>query len=395
MLTRSLALSFGVLLFVFSIFSISSVNSAKGQTNTWKEFSSDVLEVSLEIPNNWEVNEKTNRFDEGPDFIANNGLNSFSITKPIPNAPSYESNLETIVSFWNPGEELEGDITKIRIIEGFAYNKHNIDGLDTASALYVFDVRLVGKVVDQIILVQTDDGIYKLSYRDSPEKFDGVESQSILNHILDSVSFGEKSSVQNIHQLIYNLTTPITSNVNHLGNDDAEIQIIEFADYQDPFSARFNQETKANLVSKYVDSGIVRFGFKDLVIHDLPQDKISTLGAEASYCAADQDKYWEYHDEIYRNSRGENTGWISQDSLIGFAKNVNITNISEFTSCLDSHKYNPVVVDNDMFSKNLGLASTPTFLILKDNSTKIAAIEGAQPFEVFEDVINQVLNEEI
>lgn len=197
---------------------------------------------------------------------------------------------------------------------------------------------------------------------------------------------------QNIEQLISNLTSPSIPGAKAIGNDNAPINIVEFGDYQCPFCARFNQETKDDLVSKYVDSGIVRFGFKDLVINDLPKDKLSTLGAEASYCAADQDKYWEYHDEVYRNSRGENTGWISQDSLIGFAKNVNMTNISEFTSCLESHKYNTLVVDNDIFAKNLGLASTPTFLILKENSTKIAAVEGAQPLEVFDDVINQLLN---
>lgn len=205
-------------------------------------------------------------------------------------------------------------------------------------------------------------------------------------------SSSSSSNPQNIQQLISNLTSPAIAGAAAMGNEKAPIEIIEFGDYQCPFCARFNQETKADLISKYVDSGIVRFGFKDLVINDLPQDKLSTLGAEASYCAADQDKYWEYHDEVYRNSRGENTGWITQDSLIDFARNVNIPDISEFKSCLESHKYNPLVVENDLFAKNLGLASTPTFLILKENSTRIAAIEGAQPLEVFDDVINQLLN---
>jgi predicted DsbA family dithiol-disulfide isomerase len=45
-----------------------------------------------------------------------------------------------------------------------------------------------------------------------------------------------------------------------------------------------------------------------------------------------------------------------------------------------------------MFAKSIGLGSTPTFLILKDNSTKIAALEGAQPIKVFDDVIAQFLN---
>ncbi|VFJ12761.1 DsbA family protein [Candidatus Nitrosocosmicus franklandus] len=200
------------------------------------------------------------------------------------------------------------------------------------------------------------------------------------------------SNPEDIQQLISNLTNPIVPGAAAIGNGDAPIDIIEFGDYQCPFCARFNQETKADLISKYVDPGIVRFGFKDFVINDLPADKLSTLGAEASYCAAEQDKYWEYHDEVYRNSRGENTGWVTQESLIDFARNINIPNVSEFADCLQSHKYNSIVVENDIFAKNLGLTSTPTFLIMKENSTRIAAIEGAQPIEVFDDVIGQLLN---
>ena len=203
------------------------------------------------------------------------------------------------------------------------------------------------------------------------------------------------SEPADIQNLISNLTTPVIPGAKAIGNDDAPINIIEFADYQCPFCARFNQETKDELVSKYVDTGIVRFGFKDLVINDLPKDKLSTLSAEASYCAAEQDKFWDYHDEVYRNSRGENTGWISNESLVGFANNINIPNTAQFTECLNSHKYNQLVVQNDIFAKNLGLASTPTFLILKDNSTKIAAVEGAQPLNVFDDVIAQFLNNTI
>ncbi|MDN5845099.1 MAG: hypothetical protein L0H53_02355 [Candidatus Nitrosocosmicus sp.] len=57
--------------------------------------------------------------------------------------------------------------------------------------------------------------------------------------------------------------------------------MVEFGDYQDHFSARFNQETKDDLVLKQVDSEIVRFGIKDLFIFDLPSDELSTLTAEA------------------------------------------------------------------------------------------------------------------
>ena len=198
-----------------------------------------------------------------------------------------------------------------------------------------------------------------------------------------------------IQKLISELTTPSIPGATALGNNNASIAIVEFADYQCPFCARFNNETKNDLITNYVDSGIARFVFKDFVVNDLPKDKLSTLAAEASYCAAEQNKFWDFHDEVFKNSKGENTGWLSKESLIEFAKNVKVNNIGQFSSCVDSHKYNQVVVKNDLFAKDLGLASTPTFLILKQNSTKVAAIEGARSLPVFQNTIDQFLNNTI
>ncbi len=195
-----------------------------------------------------------------------------------------------------------------------------------------------------------------------------------------------------IHQLISMLTNASLPGAKALGDTKAPITIVEFGDYQCPFCASFNNQTKNNLTANYINKGIAKFVFKDLVINDLPKDKLSTLAAEASYCAAEQNKYWQYHDEIYRNYKGENTGWISKESLIGFAKKVGVNNIEQFSSCLDSHKYNQVVMKNDLFGKGIGLGTTPTFFFLKQNTTKVAAIQGFQPFSVFRNVIDQLLN---
>jgi protein-disulfide isomerase len=193
-------------------------------------------------------------------------------------------------------------------------------------------------------------------------------------------------------RLISILTNASIPGAQALGEHKAPITIVEFGDYQCPFCASFNNQTKNNLTSNYIDKGIVNFVFKDLVINDLPKDKLSTFAAEASYCAAEQNKYWPYHDELYKNYKGENTGWISRDSLIGFAKDVGVNNIDQFISCLDSQKYSQVVIENDSFGRNLGVGSTPTFFFIKQNSTKVAAIQGFHPYSDFVNVINQLRN---
>ncbi len=219
-----------------------------------------------------------------------------------------------------------------------------------------------------------------------------VTAFSNMGRSNDNNNAGEESQVQ---QLISQLTNSTIPGAAALGVDGAPITIVEFGDYQCPYCAKFNNDTKSDLLSKYVETGKAKFVFKDLVLNDLPKDKLSTLAAEGSYCAAEQNKYWDFHDEVYENSKGENAGWVSKEALVQFAKNVKVGDIEQFSSCLDSHKYNQVVQENDLFAKELGLVSTPTFLILQQNSSKIAAIEGAQPLYIFENTINQVLNQTV
>jgi len=88
-------------------------------------------------------------------------------------------------------------------------------------------------------------------------------------------------------------------------------------------------------VADYVKTGKVRFLFKDFPINDL-SDRASSLAAEASYCAADQGKYWEYHDKVYSSWQGENTGWVTRTSLEQFAKDVDVRDMPAFSGCLDS-----------------------------------------------------------
>ena len=185
------------------------------------------------------------------------------------------------------------------------------------------------------------------------------------------------------------LFTPISVNASALGDEQAKITIVEFADYQCPFCAKFNKETKDSLIQNFVETGKVKFLFKDLIVNDRPNDKASTLAAAASYCAAEQGKYWEYNDEIYKNSQGENTGWVTKDNLKQFANNIRVPDLMRFSDCVESDKYNTIVNENDSLGKNIGLTSTPTFIFY--NGTTPVAVQGAQPYELFEQIINEMI----
>lgn len=197
---------------------------------------------------------------------------------------------------------------------------------------------------------------------------------------------------ENNNEVIQRIVAPISENVPVLAADggSSNITMVEFGDYQCQYCARFHNETKNQIISNFVDTGQIRFVFKDFVINDLPSDRASTLAAEASYCAADQGKYWQYHDELYDNSRGENTGWVTENSLKQFATRIGIQNLTEFSGCLENHTHRDLVEANTQLANGIGLRSTPSFVIISNETVPIA-IEGAQPFPVFKQAIDDVL----
>ncbi|MGC1134858.1 MAG: DsbA family protein [Nitrososphaeraceae archaeon] len=196
----------------------------------------------------------------------------------------------------------------------------------------------------------------------------------------------------NNNEVIQRIVAPISENVPVLAADggSSNITMVEFGDYQCQYCARFHNETKDQIMNNLVDTGQIRFVFKDFVINDLPSDRASTLAAEASYCAADQGKYWQYHDELYDNSRGENTGWVTENSLKQFATRIGIPNLTEFSGCLENHTHRDLVEANTQLASGIGLRSTPSFVIISNETVPIA-IEGAQPFPVFKQAIDDVL----
>jgi protein-disulfide isomerase len=164
------------------------------------------------------------------------------------------------------------------------------------------------------------------------------------------------------------------------------VTIVEFGDYQCTWCYRWHEGTKDSLIADYVDTGKVRFLFKDFPINDL-SDRASSLAAEASYCAGDQDRYWKYHDEVYSNWDGENTGWVTRASLEQFAEDAGVSDMSAFSDCLDSGKHSDVVGDNYDLARSIGLDATPSFIVLTEGETP-KLLRGAHPYSTFENVIN-------
>lgn len=185
------------------------------------------------------------------------------------------------------------------------------------------------------------------------------------------------------------LLAPSTPGSVALGSENAETTIIEFGDYRCPHCAKFNTETKDRLLAAYVETGKARFMFKGFTVLDSPTDKSSTKAAAASYCASEQDKYWEYHDSLFAYTDAGNSGPLTSETLQRLAADVGVKDLDSFSKCVDSQEYLATVSENNELATSLGLKGTPVFLIVRDGETPFM-IQGAQPFEVFRDALDKV-----
>tara|TARA_Y100000590_G_scaffold165402_1_gene189426 strand:+ start:1653 stop:2303 length:651 start_codon:yes stop_codon:yes gene_type:complete len=168
-----------------------------------------------------------------------------------------------------------------------------------------------------------------------------------------------------------------------LGEKDAEIMIVEFGDYQCTFCYKFHQETFNKIKSNYIDDGIINYVYRDFPLNG----QLSKMASEASYCAQEQKKFWLYHDTLFNNWAGENTGWITKKILITFANNIGL-DLEKFEECMVTMKFQEKVLKNEQYARSISIDATPSFLIFDDEN--VYRIIGAQPYETFEKTIEEL-----
>ena len=132
---------------------------------------------------------------------------------------------------------------------------------------------------------------------------------------------------------------------------------------------------------EYVDTGKVRFAYKNYAI--LGPD--SAIAAEASECAADQSAFWDFHDAVYADQLANRTP-LNVDNLSQLAASLNL-DTDAFRECLESGRYRNQIQQDAVSIQSLGIRGTPAFLIGG------MFVSGAQPFEVFQQIIEEQLAE--
>lgn len=163
-----------------------------------------------------------------------------------------------------------------------------------------------------------------------------------------------------------------------LGDVDAPVVMIEWADFQCPFCGAFARDTKPELVDRYVAEGILRIEWRDLPLLG-PESRTAALAGRA---AAEQDAFWDLHDRIYAQERERNAGELSEDALLGMAEDLGL-DVGRFAEDLGDPAHEESVEQDLEIARQLGVTGTPAFLV---NGQLIV---GGQPTEVFARAIEQ------
>jgi protein-disulfide isomerase len=179
-----------------------------------------------------------------------------------------------------------------------------------------------------------------------------------------------------------------------LGNADAPITISEFADFQCPACGQFARQTLPQIEEKYIKTGKVKWVFNHfaflgqnttdpakLALFNEFKDE-SIRSAEASECANDQGKFWEYANTLFANQAGENQGAFRDEKLVEFAQQLGL-NMDQFQTCMDQRTHLQKIQQSNNYARSINLPGTPSIFVNGTlvNGSSLAAIERAlQPY---------------
>ncbi len=158
-----------------------------------------------------------------------------------------------------------------------------------------------------------------------------------------------------------------------LGNPKAKVTIVEFGDYQCPYTAQARRLLH-RVMEVYPSQ--VRWIYRD---YPLEQHPLARRAAEAAQCAGEQHKFWTYNDLLFENNQALELG-----DLRRYAKEADL-NLGAFNDCLVSPRPKVIVTQNERDARQFGVSGTPAIFV---NGMRI---EGVLPLPLMQAIIDHEL----
>lgn len=171
------------------------------------------------------------------------------------------------------------------------------------------------------------------------------------------------------------------------GRADAPITLIEYSDFTCGYCVKFFKETLPRLQAKYIDTGKVRFVYRDYPRAD---QGVAVDAAVAARCAGAQGRYWPMHDRLFNGG-----GRLESGSFKGYAKVMGLDQAA-FAKCFDERQHLEAIFQDRQEANRWGFHGTPGFILIRTvggptEKEPAIAIPGAFPFEEFAEEIDRML----
>lgn len=168
-----------------------------------------------------------------------------------------------------------------------------------------------------------------------------------------------------------------------IGSDSAPVEVIEFSDFECPFCAQFAVLTMPDVHRRLIATGKVRWRFRDFPLNT---HRYAATAHHAAACAAEQDKFWEMHDQLFFNQSDWSRRGRVERKFRDYAEQIGV-NVDQYEDCMDEGRYRAQVQSGVEEGLALGVNSTPTFIIGNRR------YPGSLPFDVLNALVDSIITE--
>jgi len=190
----------------------------------------------------------------------------------------------------------------------------------------------------------------------------------------------------------FTIITPVVhpqANGTAMGDPNAPVRIDVFEDFQCPACQYYSEVIEHQVLDAYVTTGKVYYVFRQYPFLDnRSATRESDQAANASMCAADQGRFWDYHDMLFTNWKGENEGNLSDKRLTAFAEALKL-DMGKFEACFKENRFKDQINADLADGDKMGAQGTPSVFV----NGKIVAPGKVPTFEDIKAAVEAELNQ--
>jgi protein-disulfide isomerase len=148
-----------------------------------------------------------------------------------------------------------------------------------------------------------------------------------------------------------------------MGDPNAPVRVDVWEDFQCPACQGYTSNIEPQVMNTYVATGQVYYVFHQYpFIDDNSVTKESDQAANASMCAADQGRFWDFHDILYANWDGENEGAFNDSRLIAMAETLEL-DMTAFKACFEENRFAKEITNDLNEGKAKAVNGTPSVFV--------------------------------